>query len=442
MTSTTTEIELPPAIAHKPGRASSAIAPQEISTGHVDHNDPEPPTNFVRARQRWNHPKSNISRVFSTFWSFVVMGANDAAYGALIPYLEKYYSLGYTVIALVFLSPFIGYTSAAALISRIHHRFGQRGIALIGPICHTITYIILCVHPPWPVVVIVCVLAGFGNGVLDAAWNTYIGNMANANEILGFLHGFYGLGATISPLIATSMITKGHLPWYSFYYLMICLGVIELGTAAVAFWSSTGKVFRDAQQVSAGSKSGSTRQVIRNQATWLCSAFLFVYVGVEVSLGGWIVTFMINVRSGTAFASGISAVGFWLGITVGRVILGFVTPRIYLLASMGLELLFWLVPHFLVSAIAVAFLGFFLGPLFPAVVVAAMKILPQHMHISAVGFASAFGGAGAAMFPFVVGAMAQAKGVTVLQPFILAMLGLDLVLWVLISRIPRTHHQD
>jgi len=47
--------------------------------------------------------------------------------------------------------------------------------------------------------------------------------MENANELLGFLHGAYGLGATISPLIATSMITKGQLQWYTFYYLMVLI---------------------------------------------------------------------------------------------------------------------------------------------------------------------------------------------------------------------------
>ena len=52
--------------------------------------------------------------------------------------------------------------------------------------------------------------------------NAGIGNMANANEVLGFLHGFYGLGAVLSPLIATTMITKGQrLPWYTFYYVMV-----------------------------------------------------------------------------------------------------------------------------------------------------------------------------------------------------------------------------
>ncbi len=54
---------------------------------------------------------------------------------------------------------------------------------------------------------------GFGNGIEDSAWNAWIGNMESANELLGFLHGAYGLGATIGPLIATAMVTRGGPQW-------------------------------------------------------------------------------------------------------------------------------------------------------------------------------------------------------------------------------------
>jgi fucose permease len=70
--------------------------------------------------------------------------------------------------------------------------------------------------------VVVFILAGFGNGIGDAGWNAWIGNMANANEVLGFLHAFYGIGGVLSPLISTTMIDKGNLPWYTFYYVMVC----------------------------------------------------------------------------------------------------------------------------------------------------------------------------------------------------------------------------
>src|ERR1700749_3214271 len=104
---------------------------------------------------------------------------------------------------------------------------------------------------------------------------------------------------------------------------------------------------------------------------------------------------------------------------------------------MALELLFWLVPQFYVSAVAVAWQGFFLGPLFPAAVVAATKLLPRHLHVSAIGFAATFGGSGAAIFPFAVGAIAQAKGVQVLQPIVLALLAAILLLWLALPRIGR-----
>ncbi|KAH7095640.1 major facilitator superfamily domain-containing protein [Paraphoma chrysanthemicola] len=445
------------AISHHPAKPPSAkVAGLRLSDtkGSVEDDDspndlPSPTTHPAVKAEQWNHPRSNFFKCMAAFWSFVVMGSNDAAYGALIPYLQEYYHLTFVVISLVFLSPLVGYTVSALLNNSIHLKFGQRGVAIIAPTCHLIAYVVIAVHPPYPVLVVIFMLAGFGNGLADAAWNAWIGNMANPNEVLGFLHAFYGVGAVLAPLIATTMITKGQrLPWYYFYYVMIAMAVIELATSATCFWSSTGAVFRAANPRTSNSKGDNRMKeaLIRlphARVTWLCSIFLLGYVGIEVALGGWIVKFMLEVRDGEDFGSGMVATGFWMGITVGRIVLGFVTPRlgeklaiaIYLPLTMALELIFWLVPQFYVSAVAVSLQGFFLGPLFPAAVVAATKLLPRHLHVSAIGFAAAFGGSGAAIFPFAVGAIAQSKGVQVLQPIILALLGVILVLWLCLPRI-------
>lgn len=88
---------------------------------------------------------------------------------------------------------------------------------------------------------------------------------------------------------------------------------------------------------------------------------------------------------------------------------------------------------------AVSIQGFFLGPLFPAVVVVATKLLPRGLHVSAIGFASAFGAGGGSVLPFAVGAIAQAKGVKVLQPFAIGLLGAILGLWMGLPKIPAEH---
>lgn len=123
--------------------------------------------------------------------------------------------------SLVFLSPFIGYVASALLNNYIHLHYGQRGIAIISSTSHLAAYIIIASHPPYIVLVLAFILAGFGNGVADAAWNAWLGNLANSSELLGLLHACYGVGGVMSPLASTSMITKAGLPWYTFYYLMV-----------------------------------------------------------------------------------------------------------------------------------------------------------------------------------------------------------------------------
>jgi fucose permease len=111
--------------------------------------------------------------------------------------------------------------------------------------------------------------------------------------------------------------------------------------------------------------------------------------------------------------------------------------QIYIIIAIICQVLFWLVPSFHVSAIFVALQGFFLGPLFPAVIVAATKALPPYLHVSTVGFAAAIGVGGGAALPFAIGSLAQAKGLSILQPVILAVLAALLVLWLCFPKVDK-----
>lgn len=53
--------------------------PHEVESQQIDEATP-PPT-AANVLETWNQSKSNICRTLATFWSFLVMGANDAAYG-------------------------------------------------------------------------------------------------------------------------------------------------------------------------------------------------------------------------------------------------------------------------------------------------------------------------------------------------------------------------
>jgi fucose permease len=110
------------------------------------------------------------------------------------------------------------------------------------------------------------------------------------------------------------------------------MAVIELATSVPAFWAATSAVFRANNPRTTHTKDNRMVEALirapNARVTWLCALFLLGYVGVEVALGGWIVKFMLEVRKGGDFASGMTATGFWMGVTVGRIVLGFITPKL------------------------------------------------------------------------------------------------------------------
>ncbi|KAM0115828.1 hypothetical protein ACP6JC_007584 [Aspergillus fumigatus] len=108
--------------------------------------------------------------------------------------LREDYKLSTTVVSLIFVTPFAGYAIATLVVNKIHMTLGQRGIAIIGPLCHIAPFVIMAIHPPWPVMLAVYVIVGLGNGLIDAAWNSWVADMANANTMTGLLGAFYGVG--------------------------------------------------------------------------------------------------------------------------------------------------------------------------------------------------------------------------------------------------------
>lgn len=103
---------------------------------------------------------------------------------------------------------------------------------------------------------------------------------------------------------------------------------MELATSLWAFWPISGRVYRAKNPRTTIGGGSRLRQALKSRVTWVASIFLLGYVGAEVALGGWIVTFMRRERAGSDFESGMVATGFWTGITVGRLILGFITPKL------------------------------------------------------------------------------------------------------------------
>ncbi|PTB79072.1 MFS general substrate transporter [Trichoderma longibrachiatum ATCC 18648] len=435
---------LPPAPTASIPRRSSNPDPAVIPWPEPSIHDAEsalPPETAVSTAQRWNDPPRNKYRVLSCFFAFLVYGMNDGAPGAMVPLFGEYYGLRHSIVSLIFLSPMVGCVLASFASNRLHAVAGRRGVALTATGAYVLAYLGLSQHPPFGVVVFLLVLTGFGSGLMNGSWNSWVGGLVSGSTLLGFLHGFWGAGATLAPILITRIATKVE-HWWIFYTMMTGLACLACIGVTSSFWDDAGAGFHRQPATPGSNAQPGTIKVLKNKITLTFSAFMVLYVGSEVTIGGWLLTFMMSVRNGSPAASSLATSGFWIGLTVGRFALGWVTGyvgekvmvTVYLLSAIGLELGFWLGQEFAVSAVMAALVGVSIGMIMPSGIRMMTKLLPPEKHLVSVGFATAFAVSGSAVFPFIVGALAEAYGVKVLQPVALALFGTQLALWLFISR--------
>ncbi|KAG2156824.1 MFS general substrate transporter [Suillus bovinus] len=380
-------------------------------------------------------------------WFVYLEGWNDGSNGPLLPRIQKVYGVGYAVVSLIFVFACVGFITGAVSNVILAEKLGFGKVMVLGSLCQVLGYCIDSSGPPFPVFVFAYFINGIGIALQNANSVGYVALFKeNAEAKMGFFMAAYGAGALSSPLVATQF---SHLRHWNLHYLT-SLGIAITNTIALII------VFRLKPQAECLSEIGIVhennnasehshlRQIFGNKDVHLLAAFTLIYVGAEVTLGGWIVTYIIGVRDGGP-SSGYIASGFFGGLMIGRVALLWVNRKvgerlalfIYSVLAIIFELIVWFVPSLVGDAIAVSVVGVLLGPLYPIMVNHAGRVLPRWLLTGCLGWIAGVGQAGSAMIPFMVGAIAQKSGIQSLQPVLIGILCLMIVLWALCSNSRR-----
>lgn len=185
------------------------------------------------------------------------------------------------------------------------------------------------------------------------------------------------------------------------------------------------------------------KDIIKYRATWFCAAYFLTYVGTEAAISGWLISFMLGDRKATLGVAGLAASGYWIGMTVGRLVLGFVADRLgvrratalYFLFAIGIEILFAVFSSATISIVLMTMLGFVMGPMFPSGVVVLTRLLPGELHVAAVSFVASLGQVGGAFLPFAIGALIQTLDIGVFRFAILLQTTLAFLVWAAFARL-------
>jgi fucose permease len=280
------------------------------------------------------------------------------------------------------------------------------------------------------------VLTGAAAGQMDAGLNTAVALSGRA-RLLNLLHGAYGIGTAIGPLIVTAAILTGS--WRPAYLVLAVLDLVIAGC-----W------LRHRRRAGPAQAGAAPAAPVPPAPQWsrrryssvvvIGMSLFFLYTGLEVGAGQWEASLLRGQLNMTATATGLATFGYWGTLTAVRIALALlprpVAPRTVVRGGSALAVaaaaVIWWQPGTVVTVLAFAVLGGALAGVFPALVSLTPLRLgegrAQHVIAWQVGAAAA-GGAGVSAL---IGLLIGAAGYEVLGPTLtvlaLLIVGTELIL--------------
>ena len=273
---------------------------------------------------------------------------------------------------------------------------------------------------------------GLGAGGVDSALNNYVA-LHYASRHMSWLHCMWGVGATLGPYIMGAALTAGR-GWQTGYR---AIGFFQLALTAVLILSLPlwKRAAGGEDGADRGGKVLSPREIFTIPGAREMFLCFFCYCAIEQTVGLWASSYLVKVRFlDEATAAGLGSL-FFLGVTGGRAVSGFVTLRLndtqmvrlgFALVAAGLVLLF--LP--LGNAVAYAGLiviGLGCAPVYPSFIHATPAHFGAENSQAMIGVQMAFAYVGTCLMPPLFGLLSRGPGLGLL-PFYLTALFAAMVL--------------
>ncbi|GCF09528.1 MFS transporter [Dictyobacter arantiisoli] len=383
-----------------------------------------------------------ISRpqVSTAFFGFVLIGVTSGAWGVLLPGISAYYGIDKAIAGLFFFASSLGYFLSAISTGWLISKIGQRHYLMLGATIFLLCCLLMVFKPLFFLVLLILLFQGMATGIIETGLNMFITSLPKSIGLLNYLHAFYGAGALVGPLIASTMLALSW-SWNSTFFIWTLISLPLLLGLFKLFHDPSADPAHEEQRDKGAS---SLRMVLKLPIVWLATLFLLFYVGVEVSMGNWGYTLLLENRHQSELLAGWIASGYWLGLTLGRFLLNPIAERLHMsmsglmysclvacLLSIGI---IWLIPGDIACAAAFILLGIFLGPIYPGIVGLLPSLVPGHMLPNAMGFLVGLSIIGIALFPWLAGALAQYTSIWSLLPYTGVLLIITLIFWWTIQR--------
>ena len=350
-----------------------------------------------------------VAKTVMYYAAFVALGLASASLGPTLGGLAQHTRTRLSEISFLFMARSLGYLVGSFVGGRVYDRWPGH-VVMVGIFVVMAATLALAPLMPllWLLTAVLLVL-GMGEGALDVGGNILL-MWVHRSEVGPFMNGLHfawGLGAFLSPIIvAQAVLRTGDITW-AYWTLAVLMLPVIIGLLRLP--SPTAQASRHVAD-----ESQQAKHVL---LVVLIALFLFLYVGAEGSLGGWLYTYTVALGLSSEAAAAYLTSAFWGALTVGRLlaipIAARLRPRDVLLldlvgclVSMGLIVL---MPNSLIAVwIGAIGTGLAMASIFPTT----LSLAESRMHITGAITSWFFVGSslGGMTVPWIIGQLFEPVG--------------------------------
>lgn len=373
--------------------------------------------------------------------AFISLGLPDSLLGAAWPAMQP--ALGVPLDSAGVLSMIVAGGTVVASLSadRMLHRFGTGRVTLVSVTMTACALLGYALAPGFWWLALAAVPMGLGAGAVDAGLNNYVALHCEAKH-MSWLHCFWGIGTIIGPMILSAVLRVGG-SWATGYR---AVGLIQCAVSALLFATLGMWKHGNIQQEEHGAKALSVWEVLSlpgakaGMVTFLC------YCAVESTLGLWGATYISQVRGVDEATAASFGAMFYIGITVGRAISGFMAMKLLPKqmvrvgqALLALGCIFMMIPAgSTLSGIGLVVCGLGCAPIYPNIIQDTPVNYGTENSQAAIGVQMAFAYVGSTFLPSIFGALAGVGGYGLLPYFAIGICVLMTVLFGIQKKIVET----
>lgn len=259
------------------------------------------------------------------YMAFISLGLPDALLGSAWPvmHLSLSVSLGSAGILSVITS--IGTILSSFISGKVIGRFGTGKVTLVSVFLTAFALLGFSLSPNIWFLMVMAIPLGLGAGSVDAALNNFVALHYEARH-MNWLHSFWGVGATLGPMIMALSISRGE-SWKSGYKTV---AIIQLTLVAVLFltlplWkrfeNNDGLAEKEEQ------REQKAENAFRIPGVKYALLAFFSYTALESTTGLWGSSYLVLNRGITPEDAARFISLYYGGITLGRFVTGFITMR-------------------------------------------------------------------------------------------------------------------